>query len=188
MSATILDRLIRDALFRELKPRMQVAIQSAIDAAFDEAWQAAITGLAPASGASPAESIAPSNTSEPVRQSASSIRVRPSSNVGKRAEWGTTRKVIQGAFASHGGVGMTPKAIADWGTANGQPVAASSVRTTLQKMQKAGEVRRRKDRYIPNSGAPTDGRGGDERPGAGPPASEDSRLNGSRMEATVPPP
>jgi len=182
MSGTILDRLIRDALFRELRPRLQAAME----AAFDDAWEAAMAGLAQPSA--PASHVAPIRPSTVATMTVAPVHSKPPNNVGKRAGWGTTRKVIQGAFASQGTGGATPKAIADWGAANGQPVAASSVRSALQKMQKTGEVRRRKDRYFWSVPAAAGQRGGSESPNVGISAAEDSGANGSWSDKSSPPP
>lgn len=129
---------IKRGLFEELRPRMQAAMATA----FDEAWNAATQKLVqPAAVVAAAVIAAPEKSGQ--------HRPKPPSNVGSRAAWGTTKTVIHGAFASPGFKGMTPKAIADWGATQGQRVAASSVRTTLQKMHKAGEVRIRQGKYFP---------------------------------------
>lgn len=170
MSESLMGRLfdeIKKGLFEEIKPRMQVAMETA----FDQSWDAAMRRLqAPVAGAAAPAAQAPS-----VEKSLAN-RTKPPGNVGRRAEWGTARKVILGAFEAHKLGGMTPKAIADWGVGNGQRVAASSVRTMLQKMQKVGEVRRRKEKYFPATAAAV--RTGDENPSPIPIAPEEVTPNG----------
>jgi hypothetical protein len=170
MSESLMGRLFEEiklGLFEEIKPRMQAAMESA----FDEAWDAAMRRLqaAPAAGV-----VAPKPIQAPLVEKAVVSRPKPPGNVGNRAAWGAARKVILGAFDANKSGGMTPKTIADWGVGNGQKVAASSVRTMLQKMQKSGEVRRRKERYFPATIAST-ARSGEENPSPGPTAPEEAR-------------
>src|ERR1039458_5761315 len=111
---------IMQKLLEELRPRMRAAMM----AAFDDAWDAAMQRLV--QPPAPAPAVAPTDAAP---EKPSIHRTKPPSNVGSRAAWGTTKQVIQGAFASPGFKGMTPKGIAEWGSARGQKVAQSSVRT-----------------------------------------------------------
>ena len=133
MPDSIVARLFREVqqtLFEELKPRMQEIMETA----FNEAWNATMLKLAETPN---------TNESHSVQK-----LPRRSGNVATRAPWGTTKKVIQGALATNRSGGMTPNDIAEWGVVQGQKVAASSVRTTLQKMSKDGEIIRRGDLYL----------------------------------------
>lgn len=189
MSHSLVRQLFRElqqTLFEEFSVRMQATVREA----FDQAWSAALQRLDEGEKPLASQTVKPALQTlhqQTVVEKIATERPKPPSNVGNRAEWGTTKKVIQGAWAANRGVGLTPKAIAEWGAVNGQKVASSSVRTTLQKMQKAGEARRRKDKYFPHSTSAFTA--GEEAPVAGPPpATEDSRLNGSQMERQMPPP
>jgi hypothetical protein len=142
--ATIIERLfeeIRVGVYAEIKPRMLEAMETA----FDEAWSAAMRRLA----GSPAIDTEAAGTGPVVMTVTPKLRSRGVSNVPTRAPWGTTNTLIQKAFEAHPIGGMTPKQIADWGSTIGVHVAASSVRSTLQRMQHDGEARRRKTKYYP---------------------------------------
>lgn len=94
MSDSIFGRLfdeIRRGLYEELRPRMQAAMM----AAFDEAWDAAMQGLAQPRTATPGAVVPSASADRPALH-----RPKPPSNVGSRAAWGTTKQVIQRAFTS----------------------------------------------------------------------------------------
>ena len=141
------DSLIR-RLFEELKvsvlEEMKAEMQVSMETAFDRSWEAALQKL---SGPTTNQETRKATPPAPPLHSPP-VRSKPSNNAGNRAAWGATRQVIHGALQANGGNSMTPKMIADWGAASGKQVAPSSIRTTLQKMHKAGDLRRRKDRYM----------------------------------------
>lgn len=144
--ASIIRRLfdeIKVGVYAEIKPRML----EAMEAAFDQAWDAAMRRLAQSpQGGSGSESGNGSRT--PVAHGEQGTpRTRRPNNVATRAVWGTSNALIEKAFEASPTTGLTPKDIADFGAQIGVNVAASSVRSTLQRMQHDSELRRRKNKY-----------------------------------------
>ena len=174
MSYPLLSLLSEQAL-DDLRSNLYTAIRTdmaaIIEPAFAKAWNNAWARL---SGASVVEGEV-LKVETPPAEKVLTVRAKPFN----RAKWGASEKVIRLAFAAPGFKGMTPSEIAEWGGANGHPIAASSVRTTLKKMRVKGEAKVRQGKYSPRS--PSGRTARDESPAAGAPGKEEVRLNGAQQ-------